>query len=94
MNILVVEDNADTADSLAVLLEHKGHSCDITLNGAAALSRPDSGERQRRRVGDRKLKDAISAVQLERRFFAPHEPVAGYAETGVNLRHHLSHVPR
>jgi CheY-like chemotaxis protein len=38
VSVLVVEDHADTADSLAVLLRHDGHGVHIARTGAEALA--------------------------------------------------------
>lgn len=45
--VLIVDDNADAAESLAMLLEHAGCSVDVALDGASALTalarfRPDT----------------------------------------------------
>ena len=39
MHLLIIDDNADTADSLAMLVRIRGHECDVALSGEAALSR-------------------------------------------------------
>ena len=38
MRILIVDDNRDAADTLALLLEFMGHECCVTYDGASALA--------------------------------------------------------
>jgi two-component system, OmpR family, response regulator len=42
MKILIVEDEADAADSLAVLLRVSGHDVHVTFDGPSALSAAES----------------------------------------------------
>ncbi|WP_396223286.1 response regulator [Gemmatimonas sp.] len=40
-HVLVVDDNADAADSLALLLQREGHSVDVAYDGRDALEQYD-----------------------------------------------------